>query len=291
MKKRTLVVLSFLICLPPAVLLVGAVWAGEGKPVADATGKAAAPASASAEESKAAAPADGKNAPEEGTVTVNNRGGGVAIDKVELRLTPDRKPYDVLQVTNTFNEPFKIKARVLEVKNAGMPGYSEAATDKLVVAPKIFELAPNETRSVRLVLRKYPEDLEEIYKVSFSPQIAPLAKSDKPKQEGFSFRIETVTTMGAIVFASPKKETGKFGYKREGDIIHYFNAGNVTTRLLREEYCVDKDKKDTCNSYFGKNIFPGMKIDLPVPEEMKGKPFDQTIEINGKFSKISHAAN
>ncbi|MCE9507019.1 MAG: hypothetical protein K8R48_01720, partial [Alphaproteobacteria bacterium] len=67
------------------------------------------------------------------------------------------------------------------------------------------------------------------------------------------------------------------------------NEGNVTATLQREEFCTE-DKK-ICAPLEGKRIYPGVKWEMEVPTALKGRSFEQTLLLNGKYSKLSYPSN
>lgn len=212
--------------------------------------------------------------------------GGLSIDKVVVEFKPGDKPIDNITITNQHDKKLRVTVQSVEVTDSDLPTQQEAATDKLVAAPKSFELEPGESRPVRLVLRGFPEDKEALYRVRFSP--------DQPTQQetqesgGTSVQVNVIVSMGALILVAPKNVKPDLQFKRAGDTITFTNAGNVTAVIQREEFCTED--KSVCAPLEGRRIYPGVSWDMKVPEALAKIAFSQTILINGAYSKLSYPA-
>lgn len=214
----------------------------------------------------------------------------ISLDKVIVEFKPDERPLDNINVTNDGNQPVRISVKTVEDKNPGQSTETEsdASPDKIVVAPKSFELAAGEKRTVRIVMRQYPADLEAIYRVRFIPDQVSYEKN-VVTANATNIRVGVIVSMGALITVTPKNPHPDLQFKRDGKIIHFVNAGNVTAQLQRDDFCTD-DKK-TCASLPGQRIYPGMKWDMNVPDNLAATAYTQTVLINGNFSKLSYPAN
>jgi P pilus assembly chaperone PapD len=211
---------------------------------------------------------------------------GLSIDKVIVDFKPGDKPIDNINITNQSDKPLKVTVNSIEVTHSDLPDQKETPTDKLVVAPKAFELAPGEQRPVRLVLRGFPDDMEAIYRVRFVPSTPTEQRTQQV--DGKSVQVSIIVSMGALIMVAPKTPKPDLKFAREGGKIHFTNAGNVTALIQREDFCTE-DKK-TCASLDGKRMYPGTTWDMDVPEKLKTMAFSQTMQINGAYSKLSYPA-
>lgn len=212
---------------------------------------------------------------------------GIAVDKMVIEFSAGKRPVENVNVTNQSDKPLKVASIAIQVIGAGQDGEADQPTDKLVVAPKTFELAPGETRAVRLVIKDQPGDMESIYRVRFTPSEPSFYKGDETGKT--SVRVAVVVAMGVLVMVHPKDPKPDLKVARKGDKIEFKNDGNVTAQLQREEFCTE-DRK-SCAPLNGKRIYPGAKWEMEVPEALKGKPFEQTVLINGSYSKLSYPVN
>lgn len=211
---------------------------------------------------------------------------GLSLDKVIIDFKPSDKPIDNINVTNQNSKTLKVTVNAVEVLNSDLPDQKEIPAEKLVVAPKSFEIAPGETRPVRLVLRGFEDDREAVYRVRFQPS-EPTEQSVQ-EMDGKSVQVNVVVTMGALIMAAPRNVREDLKFVREGDVIHFTNNGNVTAQIQREDYCTE-DKK-VCVPLEGMRIFPGVKYDMKVPDDLKTLAFTQTVLVGGKYSKLSYPA-
>lgn len=212
---------------------------------------------------------------------------GISLDKVIINLKPGDRPIENINVTNGSDKTVKISVNTVEVINSGLPDQKEQPAEKLVAAPKSFEMAPGETRTVRLVLRGFPDEMESIYRVRFVPK-DPTSTHAETTPDGKSVQVNIIVSMGALIMVSPKNPKPDLKFTRKGDIVSFTNTGNVTAQLQREDFCAD-DKK-SCASLEGKRLFPRASWDMPLPEALKGKTVSQTVLINGAYSTLTYPA-
>ncbi len=212
---------------------------------------------------------------------------GISLNKVIVDFRPGDKPIDNINVTNQSDKPLKISVNTIEVTRSDLPDQLESPTDKLIAAPKAFEIAPGETRPVRLVLRGFPEDMESIYRVRFVPSEPTMQKTQEIG--GKAIQVNVIVSMGALIMVSPKNVRPDLKFTREGDKIKLFNAGNITAQLQREDFCLDEERKN-CVPLEGARIFPGVEKEIIVPEPLKTLAYTQTLLIDGKYSTLTYPA-
>lgn len=211
---------------------------------------------------------------------------GLVLDKVIVNFRPAEKPIDNINVTNQSEKPLKVTVQTIEAINSDLSDQKEIPTDQLVVAPKAFEIAPGETRPVRLVLRSFPDDKEAVYRVRFEPSTPTIRKTQEI--EGKAVNIDMIVSMGALIMVSPKNPKPDFKFTREGDKIKFTNAGNLTVQLQREDFCTEG--RVLCVPLEGARLFSGTTWEMTVPEKLKGMAFTQTVLIDGKYSSLSYPA-
>ena len=154
----------------------------------------------------------------------------------------------------------------------------------MVLAPKVFELQPRESRMVRMVVRKFPDNMEDIYRVRFKPEQAFIREEETPS--GTSVKIGVVMTMGALVMVQPKNPAPNLIVTRDANQLNFDNQGNITVQLQREDFC--NQDRSICTPLEGKRIYPGMKWQTDIPAELKSQPFSQTVLIKGDYSTLSY---
>jgi len=210
----------------------------------------------------------------------------LSLDKVILHFKPTERPVQNITVTNQSDKIVKVSGKVLKITNSGQPTESELDTQELVIAPKSFELPPNESRVVRLVLRKFPDNSEGIYRIRFRPDKPEV--SEQQFEGGTSVRIGVITTMGALAIVAPKNPAPNLIVERRAETLFFKNEGNVTAQLQREDFC--NKSRTVCSTLTGKRIYPGMSWSIDVPEVLKGQAFSQTILTNGQYSTLPYPA-
>jgi P pilus assembly chaperone PapD len=209
-------------------------------------------------------------------------GASLSLDRAVIEFKLADRPVETINVTNTADKPTKVSVATVEVLNSGQKGEVEKETDKLVVAPKAFEMQPGETKAVRLVLRDRPADLEAIYRIRFKP--SEVSFTQEQKTEGKTIHLSIIMSMGALIIVAPKNSTPDLQFVRDGKTIHFTNKGNVTATLQREDICTDNKK--SCSQIPSLRIYPGETTDMELPPELAGIDVSQTVLINGGYSKL-----
>lgn len=211
---------------------------------------------------------------------------GLYLSKVIVHFMPGQRPIDNINVTNQSDKTLRVTVQTIKVTHAGMPDQKNTPTHKLIVAPESFEIAPGETRPVRLVLRGFPDNLEDVYRIRFSPNLPTIEK--KQVIAGKTVQINVIVSMGALIMAEPKNPKPDLSFKRQGDVITFINKGNVTATLQRDNYCLPDGK--TCVDLEGMRLFPGNSWTMKVPAALKNLPFTQTMQSDGQYSTLSYPA-
>lgn len=208
----------------------------------------------------------------------------ISLDKVIVTFSPDARPVDNITVTNHSEETVRVTGAVMKIANSGQPTETENPATDLVLAPKIFELKPGESRMARLVVRNFPENMEDIYRVRFKPDQA--FDQEQTTPSGTSVKVSVVMTMGALVMVQPKNPQPNLVVTRDANQLHFDNQGNITVQLQREDFC-NKDRS-VCTPLDGKRIYPGMKWETDIPAGLKNQPFSQTILVKGDYSTLAY---
>ncbi len=211
----------------------------------------------------------------------------LSLDKVVVQFTPSERPVSNVLVSNKGDSPIKVTAEIIEVLNSGTKDEKEIKTKNLIVAPGGFELNANESRNVRLVLRKTPEDFEKIYRIRFHPDT--ISFTEEVEKGNKSVRVGVIISMGILVIAEPKEPKPKLEFVRNDKKIIFSNNGNVTAQLQREDFC-NKDRTK-CTELTGKRIYPGSTWEMEIPEHLIKTIFQQTVLINGNYSTITYPVN
>jgi P pilus assembly chaperone PapD len=209
----------------------------------------------------------------------------LSLDKSVVEIKLSDRPVDTINVTNNSDKPAKVSVTTLEVVNPDPKNEVDKETTGLIVAPKAFEMQPNETRAVRLVLRDRPADAEAMYRVRFKPSEPSVVKDQVVGAT--TVHVGIIMSMGALILVSPKNPKPDLQITRAEKVIHLTNKGNVTATLQREDFCTEGKK--TCAQLPSLRIYPGTTVDMDVPPELATVDFSQTVLINGNYSKILYA--
>ena len=207
----------------------------------------------------------------------------LSLDKVVIRFEQGARPVDNIAVKNNSDDFIKVTAVVYEVINPGQENEEIVKTRDLTVAPKAFELKARESRVARVVLRRFPKDVEKIFRINFVPDKAGMVQ--EASKEGKSIKVSIVIGMGALITAAPSESKPNLVFERKDGKILFTNKGNVTSQLQRGDFC--NEDRSECIPLGGKRIYPGASWTMEVPVELIGKEFSQTVLASGNYNKIT----
>ena len=171
-----------------------------------------------------------------------------SVSKMVVTFAHQARPVTDLVVKNRGSERLFMSTEVRAILMPGTTKESNSETVQLVASPRRFELAPDEERTVRLVLnRQLLSEDEAVYRVEILPSFVPFEFDNRRAV------LNVATGVGVLVIAEPRDLAPQLEWKWTEDEIRVFNAGNANVLLDRGQACVG----ERCVSIPAHRIYPG----------------------------------
>lgn len=192
----------------------------------------------------------------------------IALDKaiVDLRGGVDRLG-DVV-VTNTGHDSVEVTTEASRIDNPGSKNEKRLVLNDprelgMVVAPRVFTLAPQEQRTVRFSLISPPASTDKIYRVKFTPSsnlttshVLSASKVEKPKSQ-----LSVVISYESLVIVRPPEPSLAYRHAFNNDVLHIENTGNSSFLLFDGKQCVEKK---ACSELPPRRVYAGESVHIPV---------------------------
>jgi P pilus assembly chaperone PapD len=171
-----------------------------------------------------------------------------SVSKMVVTFAHQARPVTDLVVKNRGSERLFMSTEVRAILMPGTTKESKSETVQLVASPRRFELAPDEERTVRLVLnRQLLSEDEAVYRVEILPSFVPFEFDNRRAV------LNVATGVAVLVIAEPRDLAPQLEWKWTEDEIRVFNAGNANVLLDRGQACVG----ERCVSIPAHRIYPG----------------------------------
>ncbi len=208
----------------------------------------------------------------------------ITLSQAIVFFQPDERPIQTIGVINIDDErTFAIKTKVVEVSNPGSEEQNSAESRSLVVAPNAFEVAAQNTRNVRLMLReRNSSDMEKVYRVTFTPE-TPTRTVTQESPQSVKSKIDIIIGMGALILVPPKEISYKLEAAREGKQLLFTNNSNVSTEIQPRTIC---KTEDDCFRFNGSRLYPGKSWQYELPPGFEKIGLTLSVRAAGKYSAV-----
>jgi P pilus assembly chaperone PapD len=166
---------------------------------------------------------------------------------------------DVVAANQSADETIYVQATIYEIHRPGFADErrveSRSPDDSgLLVAPRQMVLAPGQSKIVRIVAVKPPQDVDRVYRVEIKPVVGDIRANQS--------MIKVVVGYDALVLARPPRPTVKVVGRREGDTLVLANQGNSAGLLFDGRAC---PAQDACAPLPSRRLYAGNELRLTVP--------------------------
>lgn len=200
----------------------------------------------------------------------------ITVTDVIMAFKPESKPVHNVYVGNSSEEMMYVTAEVAKIERNEKGEELRLPTTDLLVAPKRFSVKGKDRRTVRLLLRTRPQEIEATYRISFVPQVNPHEEDNLKK----GVNIRMVTGMGMLIFAEPASPRHTLTWERNGDKLKFINSGNTNLKLRELQFCDIPLKNDNienlnetddikCDKYNKaiNRLYPNDSVEIVVPKD------------------------
>lgn len=214
-----------------------------------------------------------------------NASAQVNVNSVIFTFNPKQRPIQNVIVTNSSNAPVYVSVKTEAMIDYTKEKIQTAPTEDILISPKKFSIEANGQRTVRMLMKSPPTDMERGYRVYFIPQPNEFGTPSVTKSEaGRTTVIKIATGVGILVFVDPISRQDNFSWVRSSGAIDFSNSGNIQVYLGDGKACpnaadlpnstgedassVVRDARHPdakgCFNLPSKRIYPGTKFHVAI---------------------------
>ncbi len=221
----------------------------------------------------------------------------ISVTDVITSFKSSDRPVKNVTVGNSSEELLYVTAEPIEVINPGTKNEERVKTTSLLVSPNRFSVQGKGERTVRILLRERPNDMEKVFRISYVPQAESheeAADKESISANTHNISIKVLTGVGMLIFAEPTDLKQDLQYERNGETVTFKNVGNTNVRIRTPYACkvedISKLKQSDDESQFcealppiPRRLYPGMEATAKVPHD---KAFVFTQDFNDKTERV-----
>ncbi len=163
----------------------------------------------------------------------------VVANSVLFNFQAGERPVQNIFVSNTSPAPLYVTVQIQEAVDLSAEKVEFVPTDKLLLSPRNFSLAPNGQRTVRMLLKKPLGDKEGVFRVLLVPQQTEFGHGQTQTIEKGDAKmvVHVATGVGVLVYTEPAQVRKELLVVREGNGIRLKNTGNIQAQLVDGVSC------------------------------------------------------
>lgn len=185
----------------------------------------------------------------------------IMVDKIIVEFAHNQPPRDDIYVINNGEENAFVKVEVLAVNNPGEDSEERvslagAEDVPFIASPARLVIPPGGRKQVRLVNLSGPAEVEQVYRINFTPVLAPLADEDNAV-------VRVVVAYQVLALAHPAEPVENLEAKRNKNTIEFVNAGNSYVLLAEGKQCDDSGAE--CVDLPSRRLYAGNRWTIELP--------------------------
>lgn len=186
---------------------------------------------------------------------------GIYLDKIVVEFDPNGLPReDIVVFNDDTNDNAYIDITIHEVINPGLPNEERILVENpqdanLLVTPAKMVVAPGSKSQVRLVSLNQNSPVDQIFRVTFTPVLAPFA------DEGSAVRI--VVAYQALVIVPPQNAEADLSYEKGDGVLTFTNSGNSYIKLENGQIC--GQLLSSCEDLMATRLYAGNTWSVELP--------------------------
>ena len=193
----------------------------------------------------------------------------ISLNDSVLHLKFGSRPVVNVAVRNASDQVMYVQAASELIIDPSDPDSKGAPDDQLILSPKKFSVPAKGERTVRVLMKKIPEDVEKVYRLTFAPQDQGFDAEVQGKSVGGkALAVKVLTGMGALLFVDPVNPKPDLHWERKSGKVVFSNTGTQHVRVMFAKACIG-DKEADCKALEARRIYPGMTYEWAVDDRAK----------------------
>lgn len=204
--------------------------------------------------------------------------GQIIVNKSVLEFNADNLVQDV-DITNTGDYKIFLNLTVAKIRNPHTDTperveLTDPRTSPVLISPKQVLIPPGQRKRVRIILRKTPNKVDDVYRLAIKPFTGDVQLDDDRPADAKSSAVKILLGYDILLLARPMDAVGKLAVKRTAKALWFKNTGNTNVLLRRLQQC-DAAGKD-CEALQPNRVYAGevYKVDLPKKGSAKKYPVE-----------------
>jgi P pilus assembly chaperone PapD len=183
----------------------------------------------------------------------------LVLSELIVELQPGKQVRDDIEIWNNSPERSFVAIEPREVLDPGLPSQSvhqdpDPQKLGLLVSPNRMILEPGQRKLVRMATLSPSAEHEHVYRVTIKPLVAGIQTSDSG--------LKVIVGYDVLVLVRPAQPLPNVTATRNGKVLTFSNAGNVSVELIDGRECSGAHTQ--CTELPGKRLYPGAswRVDL-----------------------------
>ncbi len=191
----------------------------------------------------------------------------ITVSKSILEFSADNLIQDV-DVVNSANHRIFLKMSVAQMINpeSAEPSRIELddpRTSPLLVSPTQLMLLPGERKRLRVILRKVPDQRDDVYRLAVRPFVGEIEVGDNNNQKASALKV--LLGYDLLVLARPENASAQLDVARTDSSITFMNNGNTNVLLRRITQCSATEEE--CEELKPNRIYAGERYEVELPKK------------------------
>ena len=216
----------------------------------------------------------------------------ITVNKSVLEFNEKNLVQDV-DITNTGDYKIFLNLTVAKIKNPHTANperveLKDPRTSPVLVSPKQVLIPPGQRKRVRIILRKTPKDVDDVYRLAIKPFTGDVQIENDRPPEAKSSAVKILLGYDILLLARPMDAVGKLAVKRTSKALWFKNTGNTNVLLRRMQQC--NAAGNDCEELVPNRVYAGeiYKVDLPKRGSAKQYPVQVWQAIGLKNAKKTY---
>lgn len=216
----------------------------------------------------------------------------IIVNKSVLEFNEDNLVQDI-DITNTGDYKIFLNLSAAKIENPHTANperveLTDPRTSPVLVSPKQVLIPPGQRKRVRVILRKTPKNVDDVYRLAIKPFTGDVQIENDRPAEAKSSAVKILLGYDILLLARPKNAVGELAVKRTSKALWFKNTGNTNVLLRRMQQC--NAAGDQCEDLRPNRVYAGevYKVDLPKKGSAKKYPVQVWQAIGLKNAKNTY---
>ncbi len=179
-----------------------------------------------------------------------------------------------VDVVNNANHRIFLKLTVAQMLNpeSAEPKrfeLNDPRTSPILVSPTQMMLLPGERKRLRVILRKVPDQYDDVYRLAVRPFVGEVDLEDNNNEKASALKV--LLGYDLLLLARPDNALAKLHVTRTDSNLVFENKGNTNVLLRRLTQCTAAEQD--CEELLPNRIYAGERYEIELPKKGDASKF------------------